>query len=1109
MKLLALEIEGFGVWSGLKFQRMCESLNVVYGPNEAGKSTLLHFVRSALYGFSVDRRRFLPPVHGGRPGGWLEVAGAGGQFQIARYASPDGNPRLDETLITAADGVRQNEQFVQTLLANIDETTFNNVFAVSLSEMQELATLSDTQAADVLYNITAGLDRVSLVEVARDLETTRTHILDPHGGPCQLTQLMQQREQIRRQIEEQQSHTHVFARLAGDRDALERELSQLEKEQGELRQQLDLRDLAAAVRDRWRRHSALGEELSSLGPQIAIPADAIERLEAVKQRAKKHQAGIERLHQHRQALLREAEELNVNEALGRHGARITATLEQEPWLRALESQIAEREKQRDDLNAAMFAEYEKMGLGKPAKPDRLPHFSPQALTKLRQPGRRVQECLQKCRSFQREAEDAQQAAAGVHAQVTAALNERQATDLTSATEQAGNLVNQLRRRLQLDERLEQMSRNEKELQEQAQALMEKQMPAVNTVILLAVIFVVGILILALGLLVFPSWSGLGFWTMAAIGLLIAVAAVLGQFAMQRSNDQRLEEGQEQLRLLQMQIKQTKDERTVLDDQLPRGGGPMASRLAAAEQELAALEDLAPLDSRHAAARQDADATASRAEQAEEDLRVARRAWHEGLEKAGLPQNFSPRNVRQVARLAGHIRDMQSRLSLLDEELAQRRRERDMLHSRVAQLVADCGVKVESQQPMEKVLELSEMLTSQEARIARRDVIRRRLRKLRHARAQGDEAIARLQSRRKQLLRQFGAESEEHLHRLAAEAARIENLRREHERIEGDLAATIGARASQADLSQHIDGPAAVHLDSSREDLRARLARIEKEVHQRIEKRGQLNAQMKSLADDRQLAARLLDRATLQQRMDEAIGRWQVLAVTGQILEAIRTSYETDRQPETLQEASGYFKQMTQGHYRRVWTPVGERILRVEDMHGHSQPVEILSRGAREQLFLSLRLSLAAYFARRGAALPLILDDVLVNFDMERAKAAAQVIGDFAAQGHQILVFTCHEHIAKLFRGLKAPVNELPDNSQRNPAPLVFDDGSKEKPKKPIRPAPSPRKSAKSRLTEEEESPEVGETAIQQIQPAVATVEPPWEAPEPQFGETLGEIWEEE
>ena len=263
MKILALEIDGFGVWSGLKFQRMSEGLNVVYGPNEAGKSTVLHFIRSALYGFSPERRRYLPPLHGGRPGGWLEVAGGGGQFQVARYTSPDGNPRLDETLITAADGSRQGEPFMKSLLAGIDEATFNHVFAVSLSEMQELATLSDTQAADLLYRITAGLGRVSLVEVMRELEASRHRILDPQGAPGQITQLMHQQEQIRRQLEEQKSHGQAYARLAADLAARNRELARLDEEKGELRKQLDLRDLAVAVRDRWHRHRVLGEELSA------------------------------------------------------------------------------------------------------------------------------------------------------------------------------------------------------------------------------------------------------------------------------------------------------------------------------------------------------------------------------------------------------------------------------------------------------------------------------------------------------------------------------------------------------------------------------------------------------------------------------------------------------------------------------------------------------------------------------------------------------------------------------------------------------------------------------------------------------------------------------
>ena len=67
------------------------------------------------------------------------------------------------------------------------------------------------------------------------------------------------------------------------------------------------------------------------------------------------------------------------------------------------------------------------------------------------------------------------------------------------------------------------------------------------------------------------------------------------------------------------------------------------------------------------------------------------------------------------------------------------------------------------------------------------------------------------------------------------------------------------------------------------------------------------------------------------------------------------------------------------------------------------------------------LGLVSTFAKRGVRLPVILDDVLVNFDAPRARAAAAVLNDFAQHGHQIFVFTCHEHIARMFAELKVRV----------------------------------------------------------------------------------------
>ena len=80
---------------------------------------------------------------------------------------------------------------------------------------------------------------------------------------------------------------------------------------------------------------------------------------------------------------------------------------------------------------------------------------------------------------------------------------------------------------------------------------------------------------------------------------------------ERASARRLDACQKRIATVQMQMKQAAEERDVLDGQLPAAGGPMAARLVAAEKELAALEELLPLETRHAAAIQDAAAAGQR------------------------------------------------------------------------------------------------------------------------------------------------------------------------------------------------------------------------------------------------------------------------------------------------------------------------------------------------------------------------------------------------------------------------------------------------------------------------------------------------------------------
>jgi len=80
-------------------------------------------------------------------------------------------------------------------------------------------------------------------------------------------------------------------------------------------------------------------------------------------------------------------------------------------------------------------------------------------------------------------------------------------------------------------------------------------------------------------------------------------------------------------------------------------------------------------------------------------------------------------------------------------------------------------------------------------------------------------------------------------------------------------------------------------------------------------------------------------------------------------------------------------------------------------HGHEwSRLDIerrFSAGARDQVYLAIRLALAGYFSDPADPLPLILDDPLVTSD-DRRFAAVMAYLAAAAQQRQIIVLTCHE-----------------------------------------------------------------------------------------------------
>jgi uncharacterized protein YhaN len=133
-----------------------------------------------------------------------------------------------------------------------------------------------------------------------------------------------------------------------------------------------------------------------------------------------------------------------------------------------------------------------------------------------------------------------------------------------------------------------------------------------------------------------------------------------------------------------------------------------------------------------------------------------------------------------------------------------------------------------------------------------------------------------------------------------------------------------------------------------------------------------------------------------------------------LLETARQRHEREHQPAVVRRASALLEELTAGRYAQIVIPFGEeREVLVRDGRGREWRPGELSRGTRELLYLAFRLAVIEDFGQTRVGLPILLDDVLVNFDPVRMAAAVSVLAKLSDR-HQVIAFTCHPEVAARF-----------------------------------------------------------------------------------------------
>lgn len=259
--------------------------------------------------------------------------------------------------------------------------------------------------------------------------------------------------------------------------------------------------------------------------------------------------------------------------------------------------------------------------------------------------------------------------------------------------------------------------------------------------------------------------------------------------------------------------------------------------------------------------------------------------------------------------------------------------------------------------------------------------------------------------------------------LEQKAARREQIRKELSLLQAALRRQLGGESLDA-FCDRVLKTDLTNLPQRQADLEQKRDELSHDRETQIKKAGQLSEKLAALDGTSRSAQLKQQAAEAEAEARELLDRYVQLSLAERMLSDQIEEYRKKNEGPVLELAGRYFAQLTNGRYPSVRTGLDRRtaelVLMAVSESGREVSVEGLSDGTCDQLFLALRM---AAIAGSGSNLPVIADDVLVQFDGERAASALRALVEFS-ELTQVILFTHLERDYRLASELNDPRVDL-------------------------------------------------------------------------------------
>ena len=1046
-------IDGFGIFRDYETDGQAAGLNVFLGPNEAGKSTLLAFLRGMLFGFPEGgaAKRHYPPLRGGTHGGTLRIEHEGERLSIERRV---GRRSLR---VTIADGRRGDGGDLERALAGIDAGAFQSVFAFGLSELEAFDSLSTRGVRERLYSaMLAGAARSARRAIDR-LSREAAEVLSPRGEPRGV-HLLRELERVRAKVSRTGDELGRHAALRAEEERAGERLRLLEANSAELRRRAELLERILELWPLWQETARLRAEVTELDGAGDLPLDSQASLAAATEKAR---AAAEELEGHRTELAEvERRRAQLASALDDRidGARAEidrlhgSIPSHREALRELDAASAAERRAEETLARALSAAGSTAANVSGIDPDRAAKEIArwrEALERARQDLARALDAFSRMAACVKEKTVAKERLAAV---LTAAeppsKDELDARD--AAVRRARAALGDLRvERAELSSAEKLVIPSERAI-EALRAAPQRRTPAVLFPAALAAAAAAALGAAAQGI----SGNTLGAAGCIGLAVVSAVTALLLRRRRRRLEDAQAESDRElerrgaelddlRARVSGHRRRARELARRIADESALLGCSDIA---ASGKLSFAALEDCAAelrrlrdarerwdersarLESAGSAlgrAREEEDRAAAEVERLRAALDDAVRRWESWKAQTGFGETGDPSSAEgalekvRVARAALSTHDGAG-----DAREAAAGRVRAWEHEAQAIIAASGVAPADGGHQAGEAL-IARLVDASERSLAdagvRRDIATLEAEAARSAtrvRA-SEERLQAAHAHRDRVLAESGASDEDGLRRRVGLLEKRRSLRERLEAYEAQLSARIeravpgpGAGAAPDEFRRTLATGAAGAWRGELDAIAARLDDMSRERDDLIRRQTETAGLRRDIEESAELATLRLDEESLLAELASRTDGWKsAMAAAGLIAETL-AAFERERRPRVLAGAGEVLARVTRARHVEVRQADDLDDLVVVASDGSERTTAELSRGTAEQLYLALRLALVREHARTGAVLPVVMDDVLVNFDPERAELMAGAVADLARE-QQVFVFTCQPRTTEL------------------------------------------------------------------------------------------------